>query len=234
MIYKDEVAEFTSQKFTPVGGQIITCPKVTDDFNYQEAADTLDRDRVICKFADFQDGIRVLMLINRDNSNKNKGSKRWLRKIITKNRDEWISAFKLLYAIQKQTGGDIRIYSCVNDRKISKAISMFKHRQIDVMDGQEYTFYCDINGSFCSCLMKPENRLSRYFLLDVDTKDINEVEDFISDFVIEKIHVYETKKGFHYITAPFDTRLYVAGIHKTFEIKKDGLLLLSWNDEVMK
>lgn len=175
----------------------------------------------------FCDGIRVVMLIDRGVQNSNKGSRRWINKIITTNKQEWLNAVSKLLYMQEYLGNpDIRLYSCVNDRKIDKAITMFKHRQLDLLDDMKTGFYSRINDSFSSCLMKPENKNSKYFLLDVDSKEQQEVDDFIHNNDIQVKLYYETKNGWHFIVEPFNVTL--AEGAKTFIVNKDGLMLLHW------
>lgn len=179
------------------------------------------------KFSSFTEGVRVIMLINRGIMNSNKGSKRWINKIITTNSDEWVIAFKKLMQLQEYMNDpEIRLYSCLNNRKLDSAIKMFKHRQIDLLDDNKIKFYSKINDTFCSCLMKPENKLSKFFLFDIDSKCTLEVDKFISDNLINILFTYQTKNGFHYVSDPFNVKL--AEGFKTFTIKKDGMILINY------
>lgn len=178
-------------------------------------------------FRDYMSGVRVVMLIDRGVMNSNKGSKRWINKIITIDESSWIQAVNKLLEMQYYLNEpDIRLYSCLNNRKIDKAIQMFKHKQLDVTADMKERFYTRINDSFSSCLMKPENKNTKFFLLDIDSKCTKEVDKFISDNLIKIIHTYPTKKGWHYVAEPFDARL--ANGHKTFILNKDGLLLIHY------
>lgn len=179
------------------------------------------------RFHGFMDGIRVVMLIDRGIQNSNKGSKRWINKIITTNEAEWINAVNRLLELQYHLNEpDVRLYSCLNDRNLDKAIKLFTHKQIDILPDMTIRFYAGINNTFCSCLMKPENRKSKLFLLDIDSKDLTEVDHFVADYLIQVKHIYHTKKGWHYIVAPFDVRL--SHGMKTFIVNKDGLLLVNY------
>jgi hypothetical protein len=121
---------------------------------------------------------------------------------------------------------DIRLYACLNDRKIDSAINLFKHKQIDLNADMKERFYAKINDSFASCLMKPENRSSKYFMLDIDTKDNFEVDDFVAREKIQVLHTYPTKNGWHYIVSPFNVKL--AEGYKTFTVNRDAMLLLHY------
>jgi hypothetical protein len=176
----------------------------------------------------FKDDIRVLMLIDRSIGNSNKGSKRWINKIITSNVKEFDEAASALMALQFCLNNPyIRLYSSINSRKIFSAIKLFKHRLID----EEYlaSLYLKLNETFVSCLMKPECRESNYFLLDCDSHDRTDVQKFlIGNLQILVKAIYPTPHGWHYIVEPFNPAL--AEGCTTFEVKKDALMLLNWLD----
>jgi hypothetical protein len=86
-------------------------------------------------------------------------------------------------------------------------------------------------------LMQPESKSSRYFVLDIDTKD-----EVTMDIVREKVNNYKvkvkgrlykaevlleqpTRNGYHFVTTPFDPAI-LAGI-RDVGISKDGLLYLT-------
>src|SRR5690606_9078332 len=122
---------------------------------------------------------------------------------------------------------EIRLYSSINSRKMKSAIQVFKHKQLDLTDDNEPSFYKRINDSFCSCLMKPECRNGSLFLLDCDSKDTTEVNSFlIKNFGIKMHYQYQTPNGWHYITEPFNPVM--CENMTTFEIKKDALMLINW------
>lgn len=179
---------------------------------------------------EFTQGVNVLMLIDRGVQNSNKGSKRWINKIISTNQDEFHSAAEKLIELQSHIGNpDIRLYSSINPRKMQKAIKLFKHNQIDLNDDNETKFYRRINDSFCSCLMQPECRDRNLFLLDCDSKDTAEVNSFlVTNLGIRMHYQYQTPSGWHFIVEPFNPA--ICADMKTFEVKKDALMLLNWID----
>jgi len=187
------------------------------------------------KFEIFTDGIRVLMLIDRGVMNSNKGSRRWINKIITHDKASFQKALIKLLALQYHLNEpSIRLYSCVNDRKLENAIKRFQHCQLDLTKDNYIKFYTNINDEFCSSLMKPEMRKSKYFLLDVDSKSSIakfNTYGFLVKHKIEKVMSYDTKNGFHVITHPFDVRL--AQDQKQMTLQKDGLVLLHYLPERM-
>lgn len=175
----------------------------------------------------FMEGIRVLMLIDRGVGNTNKGSKRWINKLISTNQEDFKRNLKLLIEQQVYINNpDVRIYGCINSRNLDKAIRYFQHKQLDLStDDMKLFFYKDIRTSFVSALMKPENRDSKLYLLDLDVKDREVAHKFSHKHNIEVIHYYESPNGWHYIVKPFDVRL-VAEIPEC-TVVKDGLMI--WN-----
>jgi len=80
--------------------------------------------------------------------------------------------------------------------------------------------------------MKPSSRTETKFLIDIDdiikTKenwDISEVEKHLEEINVKIILKYPTKNGFHIIVEPFNPNEWNSEFG---EIKKDGLLLLSF------
>lgn len=187
-------------------------------------------DEIMIKFSDFTSGVRVMMLIDRGAQNNNKGSRRWINKLVSTEsygfRENLEKLIDLQYYLKNP---DIRIYSCVNDRKLDSAIKHFQHKQLDISDeAQKISFYTHINDNFCSALMQPENRYGRKFLLDIDSENCNEEELVLLDNEINYFK-YKTKSGWHFVTAPFHPTLVDKSVN--IDLKKDGLLLLNWIKE---
>lgn len=187
--------------------------------------------RIMKEFELFTHGVRVQMLIDRSVSNTNKGSKRWINKLVSTNSEEFKSNIIKLLELQYYLGNtDIRLYSCVNHRNLDKAIKYFKHKQLDIATEEEkIRFYSRINDKFCSALMKPENRGENLFLIDCDDEN-NELLnlnlcDLHKDGKFSGWHFrYGTPNGWHFITKPFDPKLLTA---PHCEVKKDALMLLN-------
>lgn len=181
------------------------------------------------KFAKFRqeltEGVRVMMLINRGIKSKDAPKKRWTNFLVSTNSDEYWENYDRLSAQKDYLNNpDIRMYSCLNSRKMESAVNYFQHRQLNVggvlgmMD-----FYKKINKQFCSALMQTEHRATKYFLLDVDTHDNSEIECW---FDLTKFDIklkYQTPNGWHYITNAFNPE-FLDGIK--CELKKDSLILL--------
>lgn len=173
----------------------------------------------------FKEGIRILMLIDRGVQNSNKGSKRWINKIITSDPIEWDDAFETLKELQDHLcNPSIRMYQSLNDRNYNQSIKDFQHSQLDVPNDNIIQFYRKLNNRFCSCLMKPKNKISKLMLLDIDTDDTLELFMFIQKHLIQVNHHYKTPNGWHYIVEPFN--IMMAKDCETFEVKKDALMLI--------
>lgn len=183
------------------------------------------------EFEDFTYGYRVLFLIyrNKDGGPTNNGK---IRKIISRNKNEWQMALELLLRDQNESPLPLRIYASVNERNIEKSIRQFKWEQLeaDYYDQiQKENFYLDVENRFIGCLMQPSQSKTSLFMFDID--EIPEEPDILSGTLsvlpAEKIiKQYRTKNGWHIISEPFNyTKILLP---KNTELKKDGLLLLSY------
>lgn len=173
----------------------------------------------------FMEGIRELMIIDRADKNK------CLRRILLTNPYEhnlYIPEF--IVEATQYPGEKVRVYLSVNSRSIRKAIRKFKYREIDIScsndEIQIKQFYLELNYQFRHILMQPAQRETKYFLLDVDSKNIlhlSAVESFLGQKNIKIINSYETPNGMHFITEPFN-------MHELkmeyVTVKTDGLMLL--------
>lgn len=188
-------------------------------------------DKIYNEFITLMSGVRVQMLINRGISSANKGSKRWVSKLISTCKEEAKeNIYKLLMQMNALKDNDVRLYMSMNERNIDSAIRYFKHQQIDLSESK--SFYKDIHNRFVSALMKPENRYRSAYLLDVDSKITYSLDDAIvdNDIIIQK--KYPTPSGWHYVVDDFDVRC-IDHIEYV-EVKKDGLLLLCVMDDICK
>jgi len=183
------------------------------------------------EFIDFTDGYRVLFLIyrNKDGGPTNNGK---VRKIITRNKEEFFKGLESLIRDQYESPLPLRIYSSVNERNFEKAIRQFKYEQLDsdyYDTVQKENFYLDIKNRFLGCLMQPAQRKTSLFMFDID--QVPEEPDVTaktlrllpSDVIIKQ---YRTKAGWHIITSAFNYTEIT--LPKNVEFKKDGLLLLSY------
>lgn len=180
------------------------------------------------RFEKYLHGVTVQMLIDRSHANTNKGSKRWVNKSISMSPEHAVENIEnLLMQINSLKNTSIRLYSSLNPRKMHNAIKSFKHAQLDIGPSAESDFYRNIQAKFVSKLMSPENKVSKYFLLDIDTLDYDNI--FPIDVAICEKNIiirdkYRSPNGWHYIAEPFDVRFLEK--HAYCDIKKDGLIIL--------
>lgn len=182
--------------------------------------------RIKLEFEDFADGIRCIFLIHRKAegglSNGTKAQKR-----VSRNSKEFFEIIAELVDIKINSDIPYRIYSCVNDRNIEKAIRQFKMEQLEAdyyHAEQKHEFYFDIRNRWIGCLMQPPQKNSSLFMFDVDVEDNGDALKVLKDAEILK--AYRTKKGWHIITKPFNhTKI---KLPPATELKTDGLLLLSF------
>ena len=183
-------------------------------------------EKILDKFENFDitSGYRMLMLIDRNKCGTDRNQKRSIRRI-SKNKEEFIEILQDFLDIKKD--GE-RIYSCVNERDINKAIRIFKQNQLDADyydEENKNSFYLDIKNRWISSIMKPQSKKESWFLIDIDTKEkkeVYEVVSFLGKFTRNFIK-YETKNGYHIICPPFNPQLL-----QEVDIKKDGMLLLDY------
>jgi hypothetical protein len=193
-----------------------------------------EAERLSQEFIDFRHGVRTLFLIQRHKEGGETNNSKLIKKI-TRNTVEWQEALEELLVEKYSSPLKLRIYACVNDRNFNKAIHKFKVEQLeaDLYDQeQKENFYLDIRNRFIGCLMQPPQRASSLFLFDCDDVEnptdehFNDIENFYAGIGDNHIKTYRTKNGNHVITKPFNyTKLKLPA--KT-ELKKDGLLLLSY------
>lgn len=187
-------------------------------------------DKIQMAWDHFSDGVRVQMLIDRKIGNTNKGSKRWVNKLISYDLEGYKrNTEKLLMQQQYLNDPSIRLYASVNSRKVPTAVRLLHHTMIDLPENDFVPFYCNLHNKFVSCLMKPASRQSKYFIIDVDIPDFFPELFITQQALVNKIQTlqyYKTPGGYHIITHPFDVRLLVEFPDKV-ELKTDGLILLN-------
>lgn len=122
------------------------------------------------------------------------------------------------------TPGLWRIYRSVNRRDEVKA-------KLDLIDIVARSLVNEnkkpIEGIWRSCLMSPENKLDRFFLVDIDTENhtiLSVVKEMVGfDNVINEV---ETVNGYHLVTKPFNPNLLKCV--ENVEVKKDAFLLVDY------
>ena len=125
---------------------------------------------------------------------------------------------RLLKEKIKGIPGIWRIYKTVNARKVEPARKLLMKRLIDEHEKLEYR----IDSLWKTCLLQPECKAERKFLIDVDAGDVP--KELISLMYQKKIIMDEqikTPNGYHLICKELDTRL-LEGI-KDVSFKRDAI-----------
>lgn len=183
------------------------------------------------EFKDFTSGFRVLFLIQRHKEGGETNNSHLVKKV-TRNSEEYFEALKSLVRDKICSDLPFRIYACVNERNFNKAIRQFKYEQLDADyydQIQKENFYLDVKNRFIGCLMQPAQRATSLFLFDVDNDpDIKDTTGEILSIIPSEliVKIYATKNGWHILTQPFNYT--TIKMPKNCELKKDGLLLLSF------
>lgn len=181
----------------------------------------------------FTDLFRVQMIIDRGVANSNKGSKRWVNKLVSYNHETFLeNCEKLLHQMVYYGNPDWRLYSSVNPRNAEQATKLLiADLVMDIGDDANDRKYLNINSRYISALCVPESRdyvRNQYFLIDVDTHEVDVAKTIMQSLEDDTSLIYNTPNGFHILTQKFDTRIIQNIEHVSF--KRDGLILLAWNE----
>ena len=146
----------------------------------------------------YKDIVHLFLGIQRTGTSKDK---RCIRSVIKHNEEDDLKVFE---AKLKALGGEWRIHKTVNARDVKKAYKVFMKRMIDFTEKAS----C-IDTEWRTALLQKECKATRYFMLDIDTRDIDKIKE--SDNILLKsgckpIKAFKSPKGWHYITESFDTR----------------------------
>lgn len=162
------------------------------------------------------EGYRVISLIDRLH-------RKTVVQHITKNKKEFYVKLEELKPLEDESN-KVRIYSSLNKRNISKAIRLFKQRQLDndYNGGDPYSFYTNLNRRFISALMDPTCRDTKYYLIDCDTElDTLKYENLINqDLILHKYNSSSELDRTHIITKCFDMKPFLNDSH----IMRDALI----------
>jgi hypothetical protein len=118
-----------------------------------------------------------------------------------------------------------RIYETVNARN---PVLSQKELMIRLIKNEK-DYSLNIDSLWKTCLMQPENKAERFFLIDIDTKDENIIKAI--ELLLEERHINyllrETVRGYHIKSDVFDIRLITNDpFYKDVEIKKDALFFI--------
>jgi hypothetical protein len=131
-----------------------------------------------------------------------------------------------------RTGLKMYMYVSVNARDTIKAFDLFKRKLVEYETQALYGIedfkrpLMEIDELWYSACAKPGARGTKYFLLDIDSKDIKMMQELWLELCDHCNFMFdvETKNGFHWVVTPFDVKL----IEKfpDVSVQKDGLLYL--------
>lgn len=137
-----------------------------------------------------------------------------------------------------------RAYIGINKKPMNKVLFQLQNTLTDYM--QQYfggnEFIPNIHALVDSSVMKCGTKGRRMWIVDIDTKDRNQIEAIVkiinfcrSGFACNVINELQTAHGVHLITHPFEIPMYKKLINENIyieefpEIKKEGLTLLYAN-----
>jgi hypothetical protein len=141
--------------------------------------------------------------------------------------------------IEKCRKYNARAYINLNRRNAKHCVKALQHELIDLDETGNYkkVFFGLIEHVVGST--KKGNK-TKYWIVDVDTKDLSEIEAVIEQVdacrsgnsenlfgsYLNVRHVIETPNGFHLITNPFNLTQLPEGFFKKYELKKDNPTIL--------
>lgn len=176
----------------------------------------------------YKKGLRVLMLIHRKKDGGPAGCDREAIRRLSRDEGEFDKVYAELKEIKDASQSQYRIYCSVNARDVMRAIRMFKIEQVE-LEGQsihhQIYFYTNADRKFLSCLCKYNCCVTKWFLIDLDTKDVLDVARAVTclEEVTTILDMRETLNGWHVITEPYNPAL-----TPKLEVKKDSMVLLEW------
>jgi hypothetical protein len=159
-------------------------------------------DSVLIEHPDmFMDGARVLMLKSRHKDGVDQ------QRTILRHSYSRSEFRRQLEELMAEMGPNERIYASAGARDTSKAIRLFKERQLAAdYDGDIMSFYGNLNARWTSCLMDVKSQAAKVWLFDCDSPD--DLAETIcalgQHYHRELRHQYATKNGYHVIVEPFD------------------------------
>lgn len=190
-------------------------------------------DEIFEEFADFTDGYRVLMLLQRtkDGGSASDEEKRMFESYTTTSPEEFKEKLFNLLLIKASSNKLLRIYLSANPRNPNKVIRYIEQSLIDAHYADETcrnSLYKKLLKKPRHFLMQQQNKEGSLFIIDVDDEEgkdvIGEVLFEMDRLNVVEVKRYRTKSGWHIVVEPFNLELWK---HKS-EVKKDPLILLDW------
>lgn len=129
--------------------------------------------------------------------------------------------------------GTWRLYRSVNRRDFQKAYQALYQGMLFKMLRPETSNFAKVDSEWKTCLMQPENKAERLYLIDCDTKDdafLKAVNGYLNERKVD-IHEFKlTPNGAHLVVDPLDVREFNSKFFRVdaagAEVKKDALLFL--------
>lgn len=174
---------------------------------------------------EFKDGIRLIYAASR----KKDGGKnrRRIDVVITYDVIEFDETIAWMYEDLEEGA---RIYASAVPRDYDKAEKAFKQRQLDLDYaplGIRRDFYQHVSRAWKKCIGQSQDRSRQLFLFDVDSVyELDLYEACLKDGMVEEVHRYETKNGWHAITKPMNPGKLHASL--STKIHKDSMILWAW------
>jgi len=192
----------------------------------------IETEQIIERFCQFTDGPRVMMLMYRaKDGGHNKEEQRLIKTAISYNPQQFERNLRELILLKSIDERPLRIYLSVNKRNLKKVIRYVRESLLiaDYADEEEKNnTYQKLLRSPKHFLMQPKCADDNLFVLDADNEEGRDVQGEVLQCLLdcdaEEVTRYVTKNGWHYVLKPFNPNLYMG----PGEIKKDGLILLSW------
>ncbi len=172
--------------------------------------------------------VRVVLFVSRNKDNKDiLGFKQRRFSFLTSRKPEELKNDFHYFVSQGVPGEMCRFYMSVNTRDLKKVKKALIHKLIDSDTAKELlhseSYIADIAAL-------KENALTKYWLLDVDTKDplvLSMIRSVISPYT-DVLGEAETPNGHHIVTEHgFDTRRFLEAFPQV-TIKRDDMALICW------
>jgi len=147
---------------------------------------------------EYRDTVHLYLALQRP-SKQGVGMKRCIRTVIKHDDDLDVFEAKI-----RAIGGEWRIYHTVNTRSVEKAYKIFMKLMIDYPERAS----C-VDSIWRTALLQRECKVTKFFMLDVDTKSGLEIGQLERQLLICGTGVlkrFKSPSGWHYITEQFDTR----------------------------
>ena len=194
-----------------------------------------DNIKFLLDFCDFKMGNMYILLAIARRKNNPMLKKDIIIKEKVNNRENLIKKYHKLKTIARSELYEYNIYITINARDYYKAWFALQNRINNYIKDSIYSdenkeqmlkSLGSINNVWFSELMKPHSRATRYFIIDIDTKDMDVLTKILKDMRNLKvfIHYTPTTHGYHVITKPFDFTKFNFG--EKVELKKDGLMFI--------